>query len=78
MSTNKDLMKVQLDYITEVSCKKSYRFDLGRRYLPKGFIRNFLCAGIIEGGKDTCQVIMLSITSNEYYRNYFSLIKVIK
>ncbi|XP_043670046.1 serine protease snake-like [Vespula pensylvanica] len=55
MSTNKDLMKVQLDYITEVSCKKSYRFDLGRRYLPKGFIRNFLCAGIIEGGKDTCQ-----------------------
>lgn len=51
-----ELMKVQLDYISEDDCKKSYTQDLGSRRLPQGLIPNLLCAGIMEGGKDTCQV----------------------
>ncbi|XP_011141714.1 serine protease snake [Harpegnathos saltator] len=50
-----ELMKVQLDYISEDDCKKSYTEDLGSRRLPQGLIPNLLCAGIMEGGKDTCQ-----------------------
>ncbi|XP_015178497.1 PREDICTED: serine protease snake-like isoform X2 [Polistes dominula] len=52
---SKDLMKVQLDYISKKDCKKRYQFDLGSRYLPEGFIPNLFCAGVMEGGKDTCQ-----------------------
>lgn len=51
-----ELMKVQLNYISENDCKKSYAEDLGTRRLPDGLIQGLLCAGIMEGGKDTCQV----------------------
>lgn len=54
-SGSDDLMKVQLNYISEEACKHSFRFDLGRRNLPQGLIPNLLCAGVMEGGKDTCQ-----------------------
>ncbi|XP_032688807.1 serine protease snake-like isoform X1 [Odontomachus brunneus] len=50
-----ELMKVQLDYISEDDCKKAYAEDLGSRRLPQGLIPNLLCAGVMEGGKDTCQ-----------------------
>lgn len=53
---NNELMKVQLDYISEDNCKKGYAEDLGSRRLPQGLIPNLLCAGVMEGGKDTCQV----------------------
>ncbi|XP_012524177.2 serine protease snake [Monomorium pharaonis] len=50
-----ELMKVQLNYISENDCKKAYAEDLGTRRLPDGLISSLLCAGIMEGGKDTCQ-----------------------
>ncbi|KAG5333248.1 SNAK protease, partial [Acromyrmex charruanus] len=50
-----ELMKVQLNYISEDECKKTYAEDLGTRRLPDGLISSLLCAGIMEGGKDTCQ-----------------------
>ncbi|KYQ48361.1 Serine protease snake [Trachymyrmex zeteki] len=50
-----ELMKVQLNYISEDECKKAYAEDLGTRRLPDGLISSLLCAGIMEGGKDTCQ-----------------------
>ncbi|XP_011641772.1 serine protease snake-like [Pogonomyrmex barbatus] len=50
-----DLMKVQLNYISEDECKKAYIEDIGTRKLPDGLISSLLCAGIMEGGKDTCQ-----------------------
>ncbi|KAL6446404.1 hypothetical protein ACFW04_001169 [Cataglyphis niger] len=48
-------MKVQLNYISEDDCKKSYAEDFGTRRMPDGLIQSLLCAGIMEGGKDTCQ-----------------------
>lgn len=51
-----ELMKVQLNYISEGDCKKAYAEDLGSRRLPDGLRSSLLCAGIMEGGKDTCQV----------------------
>jgi len=51
-----ELMKVQLNYISENECKKTYAADLGTRRLPDGLISSLFCAGIMEGGKDTCQV----------------------
>ncbi|KAK2583861.1 hypothetical protein KPH14_001137 [Odynerus spinipes] len=54
-SGSNDLMKVQLNYISQEDCEKSYQFDLGGRYMPQGLISNLLCAGVMEGGKDTCQ-----------------------
>ncbi|XP_071556799.1 serine protease snk-like [Temnothorax nylanderi] len=50
-----ELMKVQLNYISDDNCKKAYAEDIGTRRLPDGLISSFLCAGIMEGGKDTCQ-----------------------
>lgn len=51
-----ELIKVQLNYISEDDCKKSYAEDLGSRWMPRGLISSLICAGIMEGGKDTCQV----------------------
>lgn len=54
-SGSNQLMKVQVNYISEEECKKTYRFDLGTRQMPQGLIPNLLCAGDMKGGKDTCQ-----------------------
>jgi len=49
-------MKVQLNYVSEDDCKKSYADDIGSQQMPRGLISSLLCAGVMEGGKDTCQV----------------------
>ncbi|KAG5319515.1 SNAK protease, partial [Acromyrmex heyeri] len=43
------------NHISYYECKKTYAEDLGTRRLPDGLISSLLCAGIMEGGKDTCQ-----------------------
>ncbi|XP_011497272.1 PREDICTED: serine protease snake-like [Ceratosolen solmsi marchali] len=50
-----ELMKVQLNYISKEDCEKAFKLDLGTNQLPSGFIPNMICAGILDGGKDTCQ-----------------------
>lgn len=60
LSDNEDvsaeLMKVELNYVSEEDCKTSFESELGSRRMPKGLIHEMLCAGVMEGGKDTCQV----------------------
>lgn len=75
-------MKVQLNYVSEDDCKKSYAEDIGTRRMPDGLIQSLLCAGIMEGGKDTCQVrtikylelflnlLFLSIKFQRYYLHF--------
>ncbi|XP_034942335.1 serine protease snake [Chelonus insularis] len=50
-----DLMKVTLDYISPETCQRNYQSEVGSRQMPQGLIPSMLCAGIMEGGKDTCQ-----------------------
>lgn len=52
-SISENLMKVQLNYISKEDCEKAYYYR--GRYLPDGLISSLLCAGVLEGGKDTCQ-----------------------
>ncbi|KAK5639497.1 hypothetical protein RI129_011989 [Pyrocoelia pectoralis] len=47
------LLKVALDLFNNSVCATTYQSDISR--LPNGIIRNMLCAGKLEGGKDTCQ-----------------------
>ncbi|XP_046750076.1 serine protease snake-like [Diprion similis] len=50
-----DLMKVQLTYIAENDCEKTFKVDIGGKQLPDGLISSLICAGELGGGKDTCQ-----------------------
>lgn len=49
------LLKVALDIIDNNYCNSFYQ-DI-RRILPQGIAKSMMCAGILQGGKDTCQVI---------------------
>lgn len=47
------LLKVALDIIDNNYCNSFYQ-DI-RRILPQGITNSMMCAGILQGGKDTCQ-----------------------
>lgn len=51
-----DLMKVTLDHIDPDVCKKYLEGDTGGKLMPQGLVSSIFCAGVLEGGKDTCQV----------------------
>lgn len=51
-----ELRKVQLDTVSRKVCEKSYASEMGSRQFPRNISQNLLCAGVMKGGKDTCQV----------------------
>ncbi|VVC38436.1 Serine proteases, trypsin family, serine active site,Peptidase S1, PA clan,Serine proteases, trypsin [Cinara cedri] len=54
-STSKVLMKVSLDLVEQNECNRSYSLTMGKK-LAFGIDPNSqICAGKINGGKDTCQ-----------------------
>jgi hypothetical protein len=50
------LMKVVLSIIDNKLCNELYESDIGTRELKSGIIPSMMCAGELDGGKDTCQV----------------------
>ncbi|XP_057319392.1 serine protease snake-like isoform X2 [Microplitis mediator] len=50
-----DLMKVTLDKIETDECKEKFKSELGSKQMPEGLKETMICAGVMEGGKDTCQ-----------------------
>ena len=51
--TSDDLLKVRLDIIDNDQCNKLYGAD---SKLRNGITDTMLCAGVLSGKKDTCQV----------------------
>jgi hypothetical protein len=50
------VLKVALNFATNADCAKYYRNDIGGRQIPEGIREDQLCAEVLEGGKDTCQL----------------------
>ncbi|XP_008548214.1 serine protease snake, partial [Microplitis demolitor] len=50
-----DLMKVTLDKIETDECKEKFKSEVGSKQMPDGLKDTMICAGVMEGGKDTCQ-----------------------
>jgi hypothetical protein len=50
------LQKVVLSIIDNNSCNEAYNSGEGTRGLKNGIVPSMMCAGELEGGKDTCQV----------------------
>ncbi|KAK6635647.1 hypothetical protein RUM44_000901 [Polyplax serrata] len=50
-----DLMKVYLDVIDQDTCSTFFTTERGGNGLARGLVPSQLCAGVLEGGKDTCQ-----------------------
>jgi hypothetical protein len=50
------LLKVVLSIIDNKLCNELYESGEGTRELKNGIVSSMMCAGELEGGKDTCQV----------------------
>jgi hypothetical protein len=50
------LLKVVLSIIDNRQCNELYEMDGVTRELKNGIVPSMMCAGELEGGKDTCQV----------------------
>jgi len=49
-------MKVRLSIIDNNLCNEMYDSGQGTVGLKNGIVPSMMCAGELEGGKDTCQV----------------------
>lgn len=56
-----ELLKVALDLVPNAEC--AARYEPAKR-IRKGIVDNQICAGVLAGGKDTCQVIMFAMLEN--------------
>lgn len=50
------LMKVSLNMIDNQQCNTFYRNGPGTSSFSEGITDTMLCAGVLEGGRDTCLV----------------------
>jgi len=50
------LLKVKLSIIDNNLCNELYNSGEGTSGLKDGIVPSMMCAGKLEGGKDTCQV----------------------
>lgn len=55
-SRSDDLLKVVLKIIDNRQCAPLYVDQINRRRLRNGIVDTQMCAGELDGGKDTCQV----------------------
>ena len=66
------LQKVHLNFVEHQTCSNLYAADASTSSLSRGIVaESQLCAGVLEGGKDTCQVCM-----NLFNVTFFSIIKI--
>lgn len=49
-------MKVSLDLVEQNECNRSYSYSMGKKMAFGIDPNSQICAGKINGGKDTCQV----------------------
>lgn len=59
-------MKVSLDFVEENECNRSYSSSTNPNLKFGINPSNQICAGQVEGGKDTCQVRQFNLNSYEY------------
>lgn len=50
------LLKVGISIIDNKLCNELYKMDETTKKLGNGIVPSMMCAGELEGGKDTCQV----------------------
>lgn len=61
-------MKVSLDFIDQNDCNRSYSLNTASSKLDFGIDpKSQICAGKMEGGKDTCQV-------RKYFNNILKML----
>jgi len=67
-------MKVSLDLVEQNECNRSYSSSPSPNLKFGVNPDNQICAGQLEGGKDTCQVRKYNFNSQEYLRDYVPII----
>lgn len=72
-----ELMKVTLDHVDTEVCKKLFAAETGGKQMAQGVIPSMMCAGVLEGGKDTCQVIIYNIGQCDsfFFRFFIDIFK---
>lgn len=48
-------MKVTVTFFDSNTCTPAYKSEISRGHLPDGIVDSIVCAGEMNGGKDTCQ-----------------------
>lgn len=67
-----ELLKVSLDVFDETKCNETFEAEIRTTsQLRRGIDSTMMCAGILEGGRDTCQVnLMQRILINHVFPHF--------